>query len=300
MRLDRCIAVGLSLLVFVLVCAELGLRALGRREHPLFRSDGRYEYLMLPDQDVRYGRVRYSTNALGLRSPPVGTKRGRRVRVIGDSVINGGQQTTQDSLATEKAARATGIELINLSAGSWGTDNAMAWIRAHGLLDADALLVVLSSHDAFDRMTFAPVVGHHPSYPAERPTLALSTLIDRGQHRLKEHPARPQDRRFADGWRALRDTAASRNLPLLVLLHPELGELAMGHYDARGMRILDSLSAWQLPVLPLLDRMDSSMYTDRIHLNDRGQAALAAVLVEVMPSLVPTHTFGHDPAPPAR
>lgn len=288
------------MLLAALLCAELWLRVLGRRDHPLFRADARYEYLMLPDQDAHYGRIRYRTNALGLRSPPVGAKRGRRVLIIGDSVINGGQQTTQDSLATEKAARATGIELVNLSAGSWGTDNAMAWIRAHGLLDADALVVVLSSHDAYDRMTFAPVVGVHPSYPAERPLLALSTVIDRWRHRSADRPAVPSPRRFAEGWRALRDTAAARGIPLMVLLHPELGELAMGRYDDRGTRILDSLSAWHVPVLRSLDRMDSTMYTDRIHLNDRGQATLALLLTGVLPTLVPAHTFGHDPLPAAR
>lgn len=296
-RIGPLLAIGL---LVGLGCAELVLRALGRRDHPLFRADARYEYLMRPDQDVRYGRIHYVTNALGLRSPPLGAKRGRRVLIIGDSVINGGQQTTQDSLATEKAARRTGVEVINLSAGSWGTDNAMAWIRAHGLLDADALLVVLSSHDAYDRMTFEPLVGRHPSYPAVRPQLALSAELARLVHRFSERRPPAGPRVFADGWRALRDTAIVRDLPLTVILHPELGELAMRRYDERGARILDSLAAWRVPVVPLLGRMDSAMYTDRIHLNDRGQAALADVLVEVLNGSHPANTFGHDPSASTR
>lgn len=283
-----------------LIGAELVLRGLGRRDHPLFEADARYEYLMRPHQDVRYGRIHYITNALGLRSPPVGPKRGRRVLVIGDSVINGGQQTTQDSLATEKAARRTGVEVINLSAGSWGTDNAMAWIRAHGLLHADALFIVLSSHDAYDRMTFEPLVGHHPSYPAERPPLALVAELARRTHRFLHRKPPMSHRMFAGGWRALRDTALVHGLPLTVILHPELGELAMGRYDDRGARILDSLAAWRVPVVPLLGRLDSAMYTDRIHLNDRGQAALADVLVEQIGRSTRTNTFGHDPSPATR
>lgn len=282
-----------------LVSTELLLRALGRLNHPLFEADPQYEYLMRPDQDVRYGRIHYVTNALGLRSPPIGPKRGRRVLIIGDSVINGGQQTTQDSLATEQAARRTGVELINLSAGSWGTENAMAWIRAHGLMQADALIIVLSSHDAYDRMTFEPVVGHHPSYPAERPQLALSAELDRWTHRRRDRRA-VSDRTFASGWRALRDTAVVRGLQLTVVLHPELGELAMGRYDVRGARILDSLTTWNVAVVTTIDRMDSAMYTDRIHLNDRGQAALADVLVEVIDRSTPANTFGHDPSSPTR
>ncbi|MBL8002190.1 MAG: hypothetical protein JNL05_09540, partial [Flavobacteriales bacterium] len=80
--------------------AELVLRTLGLRDHPVFVVDPRYEYLMAPGQDVRYGGIRYVTNDIGLRNGPIGPKKRRRVLVLGDSVINGGQQTTQDSLAT--------------------------------------------------------------------------------------------------------------------------------------------------------------------------------------------------------
>ncbi len=283
-----------------LAITEIVLRGLGRLDHPLFVADPRYEYLMRPDQDVWYGPIHYVTNALGLRSPPIGPKRGRRVLIIGDSVINGGQQTTQDSLATERAARRTGIDLINLSAGSWGTENAMAWIRANGLLQADAVVIVLSSHDAYDRMTFEPVVGHHPSYPAERPRSALSAELHRRTHCFRDRRPPRSHYGFATGWSDLRDTAVVRDLPLTVVLHPELGELAMGRYDDRGARILDSLSAWNVPVVPLLGRMDSALYTDRIHLNDRGQAVLADVLVEIISPSAPANTFGHDPSSPTR
>lgn len=81
-----------------------------------------------------------------------------------------------------------------------------------------------------------------------------------------------------------------------MLLHPELGELAMGHYDDRGHRILDSLSAWRVPVVELLQQKDSTLYTDRIHLNDAGQRQLATALASVLGG-TSTNTFGRAPRP---
>ncbi len=286
----------LAVLAFVLA-TEMVLRAMGRRAHPLFVADGRYEYLMRPDQDVRYGAIRYTTNAMGLRSPGLGRKRGRRVLLIGDSVINGGQQTTQDSLASSVAARGSGVELINLSAGSWGPDNAMAWIRAHGLLEADGAIIVLSSHDAYDRMTFEPVVDVHPSYPSKPPASALGAAIAHAIHTSWGQVQAPRKRGpFVEGWRALRDTMLNADIPLTLMLHAELGELAMRHYDERGQRILDSLRTWGTPVVELLQHMDSSMYTDRIHLNDRGQAQLAALITQELGRMADRSNFDHGPA----
>lgn len=280
-----------------LLAGEVALRALGLRDHPLFVVDTRYEYLMAPEQDVRYGRIRYATNELGLRNGPIGPKKRRRVLVLGDSVINGGQQTTQDSLATAIAQALTGVELINVSAASWGPDNAMAFLRAHGTLEADGLIAVFSSHDAYDRMTFEPIVGAHPSYPDRRPRLALTAQLDRLLYRAGpgHRPARERGA-FVQGWRDLRDTCGTLGIPFTLLLHPELGELAMGHYDDRGRRILDSLNAWQVPVVELLPLMDSSLYTDRIHLDNAGQRQLAATLAEVLGG-AGSDTFGRAPSP---
>ncbi|MCC7503008.1 MAG: hypothetical protein IT229_10790 [Flavobacteriales bacterium] len=273
---------------------ELLLRCWGLREHPLYAADPRYEYMTLPGQVMHYGRITFRTNELGLRSAPIGKKRGKRVLVIGDSVVNGGLQTAQESTATALAQQHTGIELINLSAASWGPDNAMAFMRAHGTFDADAMILVFSSHDAYDRMTFTPIVGAHPSYPDHRPLFAWSIVLDRSLYRAGwgyEPPA--QRGAFVGGWKALRDTAATLRIPFVVLLHPELGELTMGHYDDRGQRILDSLHRWKVPVVELLDSLNASHYTDRIHLGDAGQRRLADVLSSTIQAA--TDTFVRAP-----
>lgn len=56
-----------------------------------------------------------------MRSEEVDTTK-RHVLGLGDSVIYGVVQTDQDSLATSIFSRETGVQMLNISAGSWGPD----------------------------------------------------------------------------------------------------------------------------------------------------------------------------------
>lgn len=261
---------------------EVVLRIRGYHQLPVFVADARYEYMTAPDQDLHAGGVRFSTNEFGMRCGPIGLKKGKRVLVIGDSVINGGLSSTQDSLATSIAERATGAQVLNCSAPSWGPDNAAAFLNAHGLFDADQMITVFSSHDAFDRMTFEPIVGHHPAYPDHQPLLAVEAYVRKLFYSPNLPSSLSRDEVFNEGWKRLVETARTAGIPIVVVLHPEAVEVAQHHYDARGEQLLDSLHAWQVPVLEMLDRNDSTMYWDAIHLNNQGQRALGAALETII------------------
>jgi hypothetical protein len=266
----------------LLACGEIMLRTYGYDKLPIFIADPRYEYMTAPDQDLNAGRVRFSTNEFGMRCGPIGAKKSKRVLVIGDSVINGGLSSTQDSLATAIADRVTGDQVINCSAPSWGPDNAAAFLDAHGLFDADKLIAVFSSHDAFDRMTFEPIVGRDPAYPDHTPLLALEAYLDKLCYRRAGPRNGAGAEVFNEGWKGLAERARDAGIPFLVVLHPEVEEVATRRYDRRGRQLLDSLHAWHVPVVELLGRMDSTMYWDAIHLNDHGQHALAGVLEAII------------------
>lgn len=66
-------------------------------------------------------------------------------------------------------------------------------------------------------------------------------------------------------------------------------------HDDRGQRILDPLRAWNMPVVELLDSLDTSLYTDRIHPGDAGQRRLAEELSVVLGST--SNTFARAPLP---
>ena len=277
-------AIGIGLLVIAgSSAAELLLRNAGLRSIPLFQSDQRYEYFTAPLQSLQIGAVRFTTNEQGMRNGPIAQKKGRRVLVMGDSVINGGYSVDQDSLATELAnakARQQGvaIEFINLSANSWGAGNVAAFLEAHGTFDADEVIAVFSSHDACDRMTFDAVVGVHPSFPAEQPCLALGAALHRATYRPGALGTTAPAPCFDPGWQQLRSILKKHELPITVLLHPELNEIESGTYNAGGQQLLDTLRSWNFRTTPMLHLMHSSMYTDGIHLNAQGHAVLAGAL----------------------
>lgn len=273
----------LAVVIVATVAVELVLRGTGIHRIPLFQSDARYEYFTLPDQVLRIGAVRFVTNTLGMRNGPIGPKMGRRVLVIGDSVLNGGFTVDQDSMATERAnarARAEGrdVEFLNLSANSWGAGNVAAFIDAHGTFEADEVIAVFSSHDAMDRMSFEAVVGQHPSYPAQHPATAIGAALHRLRFRFAPSTPASEGPSFDTGWRQLIDVLSSAELPFTVLLHAERDELYSGTYNTHGVQLMDSLNHWNVSVTRLLQVMRTDMYNDGIHLNAQGHALLADVL----------------------
>ena len=131
-----------------------------------------------PNQDgYRFGN-HYHYNSYSQRSEePDSTK--KIILGLGDSVLFGGVQTDQDSLATSIFSQETDIQMLNISAGSWGPDNCAAYLKKFGLFGAKAMFLLVSSHDAHDNMDFQPVVGIHPSYPDKQYALAWGELLDR-------------------------------------------------------------------------------------------------------------------------
>lgn len=59
---------------------------------------------------------------------------------LGDSVINGGVLTDQDSLATTRLSELLSklirkkVQVLNVSAGSWGPDNCEAYLNRYPLI----------------------------------------------------------------------------------------------------------------------------------------------------------------------
>ena len=141
-------------------------------------ADAEMEYRLAPDQATTRRGSRIEINGLGMRSSNFPAERGAatglRVLVLGDSVLFGGAATDQAELATEILADrlssrlGSAVEVGNASAGSWGPANWRGFLRRHGSLDADLVVVVASSHDAADTPTrdWTPPPPLNPALPA--------------------------------------------------------------------------------------------------------------------------------------
>lgn len=180
------IRIVLIVLVIITIVFELTLRFFfGFCNAPLYVEDPDFEYVYAPNQHHYRFRNIVKTNEFGMRSEPVNASDSTIILLIGDSVVNGGSPTDHDELAStilEKKLTShfnKKIRVLNISAGSWGPDNAYAYLKKKGLFKADLVCLVTSSHDAYDNMSFNQVVGVFTNYPKEQYTFAIYEFYDR-------------------------------------------------------------------------------------------------------------------------
>jgi hypothetical protein len=175
--------------VIVFAVSELVCRyAIGLGDPPLYQADGQMEYLLQPSKTYHRFHNMISVNRYGMRAdefPPIkSTADEFRVLVVGDSIVYAGVRIDQAEIDTEILGRdlqhdlGRPVVVGNASAKSWGPPNELAYLQRYGTLDADVVILELSSHDYADAPTFVPVVGISADYPDKRPPFALVDLFE--------------------------------------------------------------------------------------------------------------------------
>lgn len=298
-RVSRRAYHGALICVLVFAAGELYARyGLGLGDPPLTVIDPEVGYMFAPNQDVyRFGNhVVYNT--FSMRSDFFGPRKRSpdelRVMVIGDSVVNGGALTDQDNLATERLKRRLRKELGrqvfvgNISAGGWGASNECAYVRHFGLFDADVVVIVVNSDDAF----FAePYIAPSSDFPTRKPQLAVIELVER--YLLPR--IFPRDR---SALLVKRPPATDRLLEMIEMAQKSGAEVLLAHHPNRAECEGDWVDGHDLLVaaaeqsgLPLLDmrpyyqearKKGTTVYRDTIHLSPAGQGVLADVLEPVV------------------
>lgn len=278
----------------LLLSSEIVLRKIwGFCDAPLSIESEKYEYVFSPNQDRYRFRKHIKYNSFSQRSeePKKGKK---KVLGCGDSVINGGTLTDQNDIATSIFTEETGVQMLNISAGSWGPDNCAAYLKERGLFGAEGIIVCLSSHDAYDNMDFKPVVGKSIAYPDKQYWCAWAELIDRYliprvNSMFKNTKAQELDPdaainagiqkqgiKFNPGWEELRMIAENAGIKFAVYLHAEKSELKSGRYNNQGQDIIAWANEHKVPIyLGLKNGEALDGLRDNIHLNEQGQRRLA-------------------------
>ena len=285
------------------VLGELFLRwRYGLGDAVLMRADDDYEYIAQPNQRrKRFGnRVVYNSHSMRNEELIPGSA---RILCIGDSILNGGTLTDQSELATsilsKELSAETGkqVQVLNVSAGSWGPDNCLAYLKRHGHFGAKGIILVVSSHDAHDTMTFVPVVGQHRSYPSRQYPLAIMELWDRylfpGKPFFKQskasvdnefrriHHIEKTEVTFNPGFQGILDYARDFRLSFAIYLHATLYEMNAGNYDADGQAVIEFCKRNQIPwVQDLGNGLDREciLQNDYLHYSPKGQALMGRLL----------------------
>lgn len=273
----------------------LARHGLGLGTPPLSVAHPEIEYLFRPDQEVMRFHNRHRYNEVGMRSGPVPRDEGVPViLVIGDSVVNGGSETDQAELATEILRRELSgdrgeVFVGNVSAGSWGPANQLAYLREFGQFGAQGAVLVLSSHDASDVPGFGPLdPGTHPT---ERPLLALwegvtrylpRYLPDFGAAEAAAEPPPPPGAALGD-LAALVEEVRGAGRPLCAVHHLSRAELEEGLTED-GSRLRAALEAADVPVVTDGPAFRAALeaggapFRDGIHPSAEGQVLLAGAI----------------------
>jgi lysophospholipase L1-like esterase len=275
--------------LFVLaVAAELVLRfGVGLGQEAIFVADGDYEYIYAPNLNVsRFGNT-FQTNAESMRSKPLSERDKQRILKFGDSVANGGAHVDQKDVSSTLEEDALQVEfkdsirVLNVSAASWGVDNAFAYLKKHGDFGASMIVLTFSSHDLQDNRHFQEVVGKHASWPSSQPLLALTdgwrkyawpkfnALVSDS---YEENYLRGiSDSHMNTGWQNFIDYTSEKDIELLVYLHAEVPELLSGDYKSKGRRLLELLRNENVTVIEGLHAgLVEEDYRDHIHLVSSG------------------------------
>lgn len=293
----KSIVISLCIIVILVISGELFLRFyLGMGNAPLYFASKHYEYMTQPNQDgIRFGN-HYHYNSYSQRcEEPDSTK--TIILGLGDSVLFGGTLTDQDSLATsEFTHEMPDMQMLNISAGSWGPDNCAAYLKEHGTFTAKAIFLLVSSHDAHDNMDFVPVVGVYPAYPNKHYKLGIWELLDRyilprfikGYTKQKVDPDQKvlngigihkSGKVFNLGFDQLYEISHKQHIPLTVYLHADKKELKQQIYNEQGQEIIAWCTKHNVKLIKDLDyQFTPADYRDGIHINASGQRKLANIL----------------------
>ena len=294
---------GVTTLLFIVLCEIVLREEWGFCDTVLMQESKKYEYIAQPNQDRMRFRHHIVYNSLSMRSPEV-KRNSIKILGLGDSVINGGVLTDQDSLATTLLSVALSdalqqeVQVLNISAGSWGPDNCNAYLDEKGCFDAKVMLLVVSSHDAYDNMDFKPTVDVHVSFPSKQYMSAIVELFDRylmpkvkdlfrektlNQQfvNLEEHGIKEVEKCFNSGFAALKQKADSLRIPMIIYLHAEQSEWKDKKYNSQGQEIIKFAQQEDIPIIKDLEaNINENWYreNDNIHLSQYGQHRMAELI----------------------
>ena len=301
--MKRVLFLKIAVILFtLLVILEIYLRAIwGFCDSVLMMESDKYEYIAQPNQERFRFRNHILYNKYSMRTSEVDSS-AMIILGLGDSVLNGGVAVDQDSLATTLLTSMIGkslrrkVQVLNISAGSWGPDNCYAYLQEKGDFNAKAMFLVVSSHDAHDNMDFGKVVDKALRYESKQYKIAIVELIHKyvipeilHRNQLEGIAIEKKGVAFNAGFKELAEYSRIKNIPFFVYLHPDINELAQHQYNSQGEEIINFCKENNIECIQSLHSMSQENYRGGIHLNDSGQRKLAEDLYPALSDL-----FKHD------
>ena len=279
---------GFFIIILIFIGFEIFSRFfLGLGTPPLFETDAALEYRLKPNQSLyRFGNY-FETNELGMRSPTLKQENRKIIMVLGDSVVYGGGQISQENLATSLISDDE-IVFANFSAPSWGPANILAALNEVSDIDMQGIVVVLNSDDIFDVPSFRPLGIDQPEFnPYFAVWEATTRYIPRYFNFLKINNITDVDAEFLESegrsyLYALLKYLKYSKAPVCVVIHPKKSEI-ISQNSKQYFALLDIIyqnNVMHINATDLLIGSADLFYLDDIHLSKMGQKWLAHSILE--------------------
>jgi hypothetical protein len=281
------------LLLSLLVLSEIVLRIFfDIGERPLYVKDNNCEYRLMPNQDVSRFHNSFTTDSYGMRSSEISKNDKKRILLFGDSVLNGGSKVDQTKLMSYVLEQKLNdhfqekIKVCNISAGSWGPENAYQFLINEIDFEFDMIVLIFSSHDYHDNMHHRDVVGIEPAWPSSQPYLAITDMysnyivpkVKSLMGSRYDYLEGFDDAAINPGWDLFFDYSLDKNIPLLVYQHVDINELRAGEWTSDGEKLSKKIEKAGFPLVEGFGIEEEENYIDNIHINDKGHNAIAESL----------------------
>jgi lysophospholipase L1-like esterase len=309
--------ISLGIIGGLTISGELFCRyILGLGDPPLSITHPTIEYMFKPNQNLKRFDNHILINQYGMRSEnllPQKESEEYRIMVFGDSVVNGGNLTDHEKLATTiiqnqlKKLKQNLVFVGNISAGSWGPGNWLAYGKEYGFFDADMIVLVISSHDYADNPSFQPLNPN--THPQKKPISAMTEAMTRylpkylskigfnkanvgNEEHVKFEKPTPKAA-IQQGLNDLKEfllMAQNSGVDVFVVQYWAREEVKTGKFEPGHEEINKLVQNLNIPIFQTGSLFQQAYkngedpFRDGIHPNDKGQELLAKIILDIAAS----------------
>jgi hypothetical protein len=295
--------IALSLIVIGLGAAELGTRATGIVDFPIYETDGEIGYILAPNQSGTFlNKNDWVINEKSMNAIAWAPQGVRDILVVGDSLVWGGNPLDQaDRLGDQLGDLLPDWSVWPIAAGSWSVGNQLEYFHRNPdvLEAADVIVWVFNSGDLNPSSMWAQETTHPRSHPTSAVVYAFDKYVK--PRLFKKSAVAVEPTALADPGNEpfnkdiithlsefVADQTAAHGTKFLFIAYPGKDLLQNGGGDQKNydefLQSLKDAVAGNGVLIDLRELPDwtPDLYRDGIHPNAHGNAVFAAEIARVL------------------